>query len=543
MCVGRVVVAAGTAAGYMASGQVNAAAFANVSAGANVAFSDEILGIVKPFAYTMPGIPVLAAVLTAAAVFVCALILMLLMARKTINKRMWQKKTRKLTRRSGGFMSCLAGSLRYALRSIRRGGGRVAAAPLMCLVMAAFIIVTAHMIGDYSKRIDTALETTPIDGRFTDYRGQSNQNLAITTDVVDVIAQSGYASDVNYYESYKYRYLGLLKSADAADDAPYNGLPNMVIPSDPFQRETFIDNMQQTSPDLIFTKYLDPLPEFMYVTGGALVTYLDGYDESFLNSPKPEWMSAQFSANGDSSYFLNTGTPMDCLVSDKFLSDNGLSLGDTIKIGWLFNGSSYAAGNMYLHIVGSFAQEASRPNIYCPEVFTGGVNGASFTVMAKDLDAFKTFLADNGFSYPGHISTVRAYILLSDKTFNHYLGDMQRHLNYLNILMPVLFLVVLGISAFVSYLLISARKGEFAIMKGLGTGGARSFLSLFIEQLILCLLGAAVALGGCAAIFGGVSASVLTNVGLFALVYLLGCTAAVLAFNGRSALKLLSEKE
>jgi len=93
----------------------------------------------------------------------------------------------------------------------------------------------------------------------------------------------------------------------------------------------------------------------------------------------------------------------------------------------------------------------------------------------------------------------------------------------------------------ISWLMVNSRRMEFAILRGLGAGRGRVFLSFFLEQALLCLLGCLLGSLALAAATGGISW--LGAVGVFALCYLLGAALSVLTVGRTHLMSLLSERE
>lgn len=111
---------------------------------------------------------------------------------------------------------------------------------------------------------------------------------------------------------------------------------------------------------------------------------------------------------------------------------------------------------------------------------------------ARDLDAFRNFLADNGVSQPGILGSNRLTIVLSDQSFVETVGGLGRLISFCGILFPALFGAVCLLGFVISWLMVGSRRMEFAVLRGLGTSGHRVFFIFFVEQALLCLAGSAI---------------------------------------------------
>jgi ABC-type antimicrobial peptide transport system permease subunit len=109
-------------------------------------------------------------------------------------------------------------------------------------------------------------------------------------------------------------------------------------------------------------------------------------------------------------------------------------------------------------------------------------------------------------------------------------------------MLGLIFGVVALLGFIISWLLISGRKREFAVMRGFGVKRGQLFLSFFWEQALLCVLGCAV---GCLAMIrlhagGALQWLVL---GGYVLCYLAGCAVSVKLIGKMNLMELLSTRE
>jgi len=209
----------------------------------------------------------------------------------------------------------------------------------------------------------------------------------------------------------------------------------------------------------------------------------------------------------------------------------------------------------YAEIVGCFASAGARENFYCPagQTFTQTLwysrwtpafgyeswtetrdiaetrSAAAFTLQnARDVDAFKAFLAENHFGYPGSYGR-RGFVYLRDRAFLEARSSLARQRSYLENISVLLYGLSVAVSVFLAYLLISGRRTELALMKSVGTGGLRIFLSFFFEQLMLALLAGGAGLLLSFAVWQGLPLQGMLGIGIVCACYVLGCAVSIAA--------------
>lgn len=85
-------------------------------------------------------------------------------------------------------------------------------------------------------------------------------------------------------------------------------------------------------------------------------------------------------------------------------------------------------------------------------------------------------------------------LVIQDQQLNATIFSLDRNIRLMQILLPLLNLMAIGIGFFVGYIYIRNRKQEFAVMASLGTGKKRVFSLVFLEQALLGLTGIALGL-------------------------------------------------
>ena len=119
---------------------------------------------------------------------------------------------------------------------------------------------------------------------------------------------------------------------------------------------------------------------------------------------------------------------------------------------------------------------------------------------------------------------------------------MERNIAMGKIMFAVISLLIVFLGFIISWLMIFARRREFALMRGFGTKKRRVFSSFFLEQALLCLIGCLV---GCTALFwlyaGGLAQAL--AVAAYLVCYLLGATISILIIGRTNLMELLTVRE
>ena len=104
---------------------------------------------------------------------------------------------------------------------------------------------------------------------------------------------------------------------------------------------------------------------------------------------------------------------------------------------------------------------------------------------ARDLDAFRNFLADNGVSQPGILGSNRLTIVLSDQSFVETVGGLGRLISFCGILFPALFGAVCLLGFVISWLMVEAGGWNLPFLGDLEHQGTVSFLSFLWSRPVM----------------------------------------------------------
>lgn len=523
-------------------------------------YSEAANGLVKEAAAagTLPGWPAPAA---GAAVFLAALALCLVFLRHA-RKENAPKQGRVSVRVPKGRTSVAGGgSLRFAVLSARRGGRRSAVVVAAALVLTLFVSLLASGVQGWSGQMERLYADSRLEGQVISLNGRKQTDLVVPIQDVQAIWKSGYVDDISVSLGWHYWVSG---------EDPGFGTGGFAEES----RKNWIKGQ----PTLSAVNSLSAASEFYY-TDRPEIQWLEGWDEGFFADSSCSCLIDDAFTRRDSPQDIAV-CPI--LASSRFLERRGLELGDTVTVvlpvelslEW---GTSSFYHYLDVQVVGSFTATGQKDNLYVPLAFWCGpewlygdgdadlsdrVLGAGqdmdslkrwlyaqtnfetcrFTLKsAYGLEGFRDWLAGRQYSQVGKTNRNRVTVLLRDESFVDAVGGLGRYISFSRILFPVLFLVVGLLGFIISWLTVSGRRMEIAVMRGLGASPGRAFASFFLEQAALCL-------AGCLA---GVLIMTLRCPGWavwlagagFLACYLAGCALSVFAAGRTNLMLLLSERE
>ena len=563
--ISGVASAVGAWAGGAALGKIIALAFSAASDlyAVDSRYSESAVGIVREGA-GLGETPLWPALAAFAFVFILSLIFCWAFLR--IARRQTAPKKGKLSVRvpKGGTSLAGRGALRFALLSARRGGWRSGVVPAVALVLSIFLGILASASAGWSGQMDALYRDAEISGRATSTNGRRSTEIVIPPENARTLWKSGMLEDISVSIGFHYWFpidMPTFGTGSFAEDA----------------RNGWISRQ----PEIVALNGFEAAPEFIY-GGTPEVEWLPGWDESFLADPEACASMLETMDHFRSGTLLRAEKepdPIPCLMPQSVMERFGLKLGDSRQIcfQYLVDSDKYESYRDVL-IVGTFPQSGEDANIYAPLTlwcdeswitgeadllpygqrvelkfydsedrdryfyYNSRFSTCVFTLAdAAELDGLRDYLNNNGFTRVDNLRSNRTTILLYDRSFVETVGGLGRYISFSKLLFPVLFALVAVLGFIISWLMVNSRRMEFAILRGLGAGRGRVFLSFFLEQTLLCLVGSAL---GAAALWistGGLDW--LGAVAIFALCYLIGAALSVLAVGRTHLMSLLSERE
>jgi len=259
-----------------------------------------------------------------------------------------------------------------------------------------------------------------------------------------------------------------------------------------------------------------------------------------------------------------TSTKPVCIINASIIEKYQLEIGDTITLNLFYQYYDERKELHYsplelmpLEIVGAMeavfsSTEQMPPDVLLPfevvresfhrrEIAFSADSASFYVADPLQLNAFKKEMKSLGFlnrtptaeySYQGIALSVR------DTTFRTLASQLRQSIDTLQSIFPLICIIVIFIGYIVSFLLISSRQQEFALMRALGAGRRKCFLLFLIEQASLIFLGEII--GGGAAVLLFRQASVVATAGnIFLFSYLLGCMIALWRMGKTSVMQAL----
>ena len=482
------------------------------------------------------------------------------------------------------------GSRKYAILSILRGGTRTTVVPLLAIAVVFFLGQLSTTSASYHQQLEEIYDNTTISGKFTDVHGKQIGDQVIGAYNVMNLFRTGMIEDLSVSLDQWVLLNGTLLHADGTE-----GVANQIImPVNEYKFENVkrMFGKNALGIQLIATNKLDSAPEFYYLDNIA-VNFLEGYDKSFFTAPTGSKgiYYCIISSELMDDYEIVLG---DTIRVSPFTSEGKEPV--SVSLSTIQGNESGSPLDYYdLLVVGSYEQQGSVKTIYVPLplmfdtsliwdagqstdedatlVFTEdqisgegdsqpGDEGfvpteaqtdslldtvfysATFKIpYSRDLTELKDYLIDYGYSQVNNIGKYRTFVVNDDAVFNNAVAGLKQQIRYTNTLYPFLYVLVGVIAFVVSYLLVVSRRMELAVLRGLGATTLTTFMSFFMEQSLLCLLGVGLGLGAWGLLRGGFIPLHLWLVLGFVGCYFIGSGLSIAIMNQRNLLTILSDKD
>ena len=134
-------------------------------------------------------------------------------------------------------------------------------------------------------------------------------------------------------------------------------------------------------------------------------------------------------------------------------------------------------------------------------------------------------------------------VFINDEEFTGSVREFESNLKTLRLLSPILLVLFAGVGFLAAYLTTRGRKREFAVMRCIGRKQLGITLQVFLEQLFLALVGAALGVSIALLIEGGYPLSALTRAGTLLGLFLFGAAAACLMVTRVNVMKLMKTED
>lgn len=535
--------------------------FMNSIYSANQRYSESAIGYVQEQVLDLVA-PKWPAIIAGVSIFLISLILCVLFLAQA--RRKSTPKRGKLFVRvpKSGTSTAWRGPFRFAILNVRRSGWRSVTVPVAALVLSLLLGILASIAQGWNSQLKAIYQDTTITGQAVSNNGRQINDLVVSTEDARTLWKSGNLNSLHVSIGWNYWH---------PSDIP-------TFSNSSFGAERRLAWIRQ-QPKLIALNGLSAAGEFMYGQSPE-VTWLDGWDEDFLTSEEyPSFLTAEsFPTKRFTLPPELESVVYPCIVSEVFLNSHDAVLGDIIHIGMIYEHASETRETYVQILPVGMLKTTSESNIYVPLSFwcppslitdaeypydsTERPNSSFMTYPERDrffysvttfdtctfalnyvenLESFRDYLEDANISQVRKVAKNRLTIILRDRSFTDKIEGLGRYISFSKILFPILFVLVATLGFVISWLMVNGRRMEFAILRGLGASRRRVFWSIFLEQMLLCVIGS---------FSGGITLSALLSgvshwlaVCIFQICYLAGCALAVISVSRTNLVMLLSERE
>jgi len=431
---------------------------------------------------------------------------------------------------------------RHILRHICRSPVKT----ILLAVAALFSVLSLawfnHTINTTEQEVDRLWNTTIVSGQLIQDReeerrltgwGEVFNHAPITQATLDLFMMAGFVEDIYLEALWKSSFIrseeGMMRLAYLDDISHYNTEVIIGVNS----LEGFIEENTRT-----------PMDDAMGVLGQDVeITFGEGFSyESF-------------------AFVEGEGSTIPALVSPRFLLEHGYEVGDylwvsfphvpTKIIGVFENGLNRAVDRFSqgYHVV-IMPLEAL---IYHGFSYGGNPQGitymtAHFQIKPEKnreletlLEMMETHLAMNNL---GFFANIPLEIMLNDQELRGAVDSLEQNLNLLRLLYPVIIATALILAMGLPLSSMQQNIKNAAIMRVLGKARAKSGLMLFVEQMLVCILGIILGLVVSFAIGIDIFAGIpIVLAGLYFIGSLIGSLIGTFIINAKTPLESLQVKE
>lgn len=487
------------------------------------------------------------------------------------------------------------GSIKYALLSSNRGGFRTVltlAASLLAAIL--FCALSTTGVRTENQLLDLEQNAT-VRGYFTNIQGTSASGLLVKYEdaflLGDLDLTVSMTSTVGGNDSSSYwDYVGKAVNWDSLYEEHIADIHVPELPTGEFLDIILQGERRKNGVRLVNANSMQDVTGLMYA-GNQTVLWADNYSDRILRGwdylfdystglygnliqddlddtwEEEREKTRQALLTIAQPYYYTMELP--CVVSKTFLSEHGLSLGDSFFLCQLSK-----VGGQESHIValtmkcmkavGVYSESSERNTIYCPMLdcleigpdgeqrryqsaygvgFVSGLSeeeiininemwdrykknfkmeSAVYRFRGTQLAELKQILEESGFTEVGYTGGARKPFVLEDQTYLATKRSVEQRLWYMQKTFPVVVVLAELLALILGCLQILSRRRDLWLMHLTGTGKGRAFFSIFLEQLYLCPIGAALGLLLCKYL-GLLDQTGLVQTMLFAGLWLLAC--------------------
>ena len=534
-------------------------------------YSSSSLGIVEPLdvSVSMPFWPGILCALLLTVTGIAACLVFMQIALKPVSPDAYQEKLSKKANKektakpkNAKPLKLSGAALKYVILSLKRGGIRTWAIPLVSALMAIFVLVPVNTLNSYRDQVRELNENTRIDCYFTDYGGKRRYDLVLMDNMIGALEECEYFEDFHYAacDPYIITYTltdgedgGELTRTDYAKEAPSGG----------FSRESYVANLMN-GPKIFYTDKISSAPEFVGKTAPE-IRWLDGYGPEYFTEERQAFKlfeNGSYGYRGANRYAISDDLREHCaVIPESVAGEHNVTLGDYIGITvtedlvkeeYKVIGIFHDIGNtgfIYTrmdNVHKLFIVISQRPGF--PDgvekqikVRTSASCGSFVLTDTAKIREAKEWLWEKGYSRVHTAGFYRLYPIFEDQEYCEALEKLERNIGYLEKILPAMAALVLVTGFAAAYLLMFRRRVEIATLRSIGETSGRVFTIFTAEQILTALIGTALGIGLWIA-FAGAGGNAWLAAAFFA-GFFVGTIISALRMSRNNLLDVLSDKE
>ena len=535
-------------------------------------YSSSSLGIQKPLeiSVSMPAWPGILCAVILTALGIAACLVFMFIALKPVSPDAYtvrkESKVRRSKPKNAKPLPLSGAAKKYILLSLKRGGVRTWAVPLVSALMAVFILVPASVLASYKAKRKELNENTRIDCYFTDYGGKQRYDLVLTDNMMTDFENSEYFDNFHFSicDPFLLSYT-LTFSPDGGD--PVRTEYAKSAPAGGFSRESFVTNLMN-GPKIFYTDDFPSAPEFVGKTAPE-IRWLEGYSHDYFSGTRRIRETFDFYSTGDVYTYRGPNTfvilrdrrDLCVVIPESVAEEYSLKLGDYIgitatedlvkeeyKVIGIFHdvgntGFIYTRTENAHKVINVVTKREGMPDgMEMRAKLRTTASCASFRLVdtSRILEA-KKWLLNQGYSRVHTAGFYRLYPILEDQEYCEALERLERNIGYLEKVLPAMAVLVMTTGFAAAYLLMFRRKVEIATLRSIGETSGRVFAIFTAEQLLTAVIGTVIGIGLWVLIAG-----VVENMWLAAAFFagfLAGTVASAWRMSRNNLLEVLSDKE
>lgn len=415
-------------------------------------------------------------------------------------------------------------------KSLTRNRVKSILAVVTSLALIIFMLIFSCNIAQSKKRLENLPEEIPVELHVTNVAGTNDRGLTIDSNALKKIEETNLVTPIVYTARMLYFEPRMVEDPRTIVSAPG---AQMVY-------------------SMTSDKFLEQESE---------VTYMDGYGPEMFATDEPTVLMQE---NYLKSY--------NQIVAETLGDEHVVEVGDEIE--WTFyniqqrgqmNQRATRVGERKVKIVGTFnsygnpfeSLGATISMIMPYQTMVDFAKDSNLSIWPStawytvdnpyELNKLKDGLREAGMNQADRVKVLAGVygntVTIGDDAFIGVAEPLMRDLTMLEKIYPFAIAAVMFIAFLVSYLLIQSRKAEMAIQRSIGVSRGGVFIRMWLESMLLCIIGAV--LGGAAVLVLGLGTidEILIPVLIYLAAYGIGSAVAVAASSSKDVISILTAAE